>query len=583
MRRCSFPALFLCSAALLFSQTTPNPAANPHVTIQSNVRVVLLDVLVTDKDGKPATGLTQDDFRILEDGKQQKIASFKEHNGATVSVAEPPKLPKDVYTNYTELQNADSINVILMDALNTQVQDQSFVHQQVIKYLKTIPAGARVAIFTLSSRLRMVQGFTTDSSQLLAVLNEPKLGTPRQSALLPTTHEQQADEDIIKTIEEYSPSGFIRELLAEQTLTLTQNRVWMTLGAFQEIAHYLSAFPGRKNVIWVSGAFPISIFPDETLPNPSRSQITFTDEIKKTTNLCAAAQMAIYPVATQGLTSYASYQANGAQLSQDRGSIQTQKMVGSLDKENTGLFGQRATIETVAKETGGQAFHDTNDLKEVLARVTDLGMHYYSLSYSPTNTKIDGRFRSTHVEVTNGKYKLAYRQGYYATDPKSDSASSGSQDPLLPLLGMGLPDLSQIVYTLRVSPAETQAQKPVGVSSPAKGPTIVCALDFGISLYHMKLDALPDGRKRVQLKLRAVAYDDAGKPISLSEDQADLALPPAVFAEVQQTGIHIPLEIKLPANASVHLRTGVYDVDSGNAGTLGIVLKTGEAKAVPGR
>jgi VWFA-related protein len=138
------------------------------------VRVVLLDVVVSDKSGAPVGGLTENDFHVFEDGKPQKIASFKEHAGAPMKLADMPRLPENTYTNYAAVENADSINVILMDALNTQTQDQEFVHRQ-IKYLKTIPPGARVAVFTLTSKLRMVQEFTTDSTRLLAAVNDPFL------------------------------------------------------------------------------------------------------------------------------------------------------------------------------------------------------------------------------------------------------------------------------------------------------------------------------------------------------------------------------------------------------------------------
>jgi VWFA-related protein len=201
LRRYSFVLVLvpLFLASLLTSQTAP--AGNSHTApaFQSNVRVVLLDVVVSDGNGNPINGLTQDDFRVFEDGKPQKIASFKEHNGAPLKMVDLPSMPPGTYTNYPAVENADSINVILMDSLNTQTLDQEYVHQQIIKYLKTIPPGARVAIFTLSSRLRMVQEFTTDSSQLLAALNDPRLTAPKSSPLLQSQAERQADEAIVNT------------------------------------------------------------------------------------------------------------------------------------------------------------------------------------------------------------------------------------------------------------------------------------------------------------------------------------------------------------------------------------------------
>jgi len=137
LRRYSFLLCPLLLSAALNSQTASPAKSQPAPTFESNVRVVLLDVVVTDSKGNPVTGLTQDDFRVLEDRKPQKLASFKEHKGALFVKDKLPPMPKNTYTNYPEVETADSINVILMDSLNTPILDQYFVHQQVIKYLKT--------------------------------------------------------------------------------------------------------------------------------------------------------------------------------------------------------------------------------------------------------------------------------------------------------------------------------------------------------------------------------------------------------------------------------------------------------------
>jgi len=221
-----------------------------------------LDVVVTDSNGAPVTGLTQNDFRVFEDDKQQNIASFKEHTGAPVTTADLPSLPPNVYTNTPAVESADSINVLLMDSLNTQMTDQQFVRQQTIKYLKTIPAGARVAIFTLSSRLRMVQGFTSDSSQLLAALNDPALSGPRHSPLLKSDTESQADAGIVNEakVNQMNPNATpanlaeegadavnaLKALIAEKDTALTEARVAITLSAFHQLAHYLSGYPGTQ-------------------------------------------------------------------------------------------------------------------------------------------------------------------------------------------------------------------------------------------------------------------------------------------------------------------------------------------------
>lgn len=159
--------LSLAGASPRAQNAAPNSTANLPA-IKAKVNVVVVDAVVTNGKGEAVSGLDKKDFEILEDGQPQSISSFEEHHGAPLTQNNLPPLPAHVYTNYPIVQTADSVNVLLLDALNTPVRDQAYVHSQMIKYLKTIPPGTRVAVFTLSSRLRMLQGVTTDSSQLLA-------------------------------------------------------------------------------------------------------------------------------------------------------------------------------------------------------------------------------------------------------------------------------------------------------------------------------------------------------------------------------------------------------------------------------
>ena len=125
------------------------------------------------------TALRKGNFKVMEDGKEQSIDFFEEHIAKTVppGVLPPmPKMPPNVYTNVPPVPESDSVNVLLLDSLNTPVEDQSYVHKQIMDYLKTMEPGTRTAIFLLGSKLRFVQGFTTDNSLLSAALNDKKNG-----------------------------------------------------------------------------------------------------------------------------------------------------------------------------------------------------------------------------------------------------------------------------------------------------------------------------------------------------------------------------------------------------------------------
>ena len=142
-------------------------------------------------------------------------------------------------------------------------------------------------------------------------------------------------------------------------------------------------------------------------------------------------------------------------------------------------------------------------------------------------------------------------------------------------MGFGLPDMAQIVYQLSVTPSSAKSSGSSGsAASDPKGPTTHYTLEFGVSLNQIKLDVQPDGSRRAQLEVKAVAYDDAGKPINMAGQRGLLNITPEGLQEARESGVHFEEELDLPSNTDIHLRTGVYDLNSGNAGTLGVRVHT---------
>src|ERR1700689_1179069 len=193
MWRKHLPALTLLLVSVAVSAQQTPEAVGP--TLKTTARLAIVDVVVTDYNDQPISGLRKEDFKVFEDGKPQTISIFEEHTGEAPAAIKPPILPPNTFSNSPRADAPDSLNVVLLDALNTPIGDQSFVHQQVLKYLAGMHASAPMAIFILSTRLRLVHGFTSDLSALLAVLNDKKSGTsPQASPLLLSGGEIQADE-----------------------------------------------------------------------------------------------------------------------------------------------------------------------------------------------------------------------------------------------------------------------------------------------------------------------------------------------------------------------------------------------------
>ena len=580
-------------AVSLPSQTRVPDSGNAVTTVQAKVRIVLVDVVVTSGKGDPVTGLHKEDFDVLEDGKPQTIASFTEHQGAPPTQIKLPPMPPNVYTNYPLTQTADSVNVLLLDALNTPTRDQTYVHSEMIKYLRTIPPGTRVAIFTLASRLRMLQGMTTDSSELLAVLNDKKgAAGAHQSGLLASGVENDANQRLIDFMLENAgttstpqtlalaavdPINAMKQFVADTAAFQTESRTRITLQALQQLARYLSEVPGRKNVIWFSGSFPVGILPDPDLPDPFAEIKDFQQDVRKTTALLTAAQVALYPIAAEGLAPDSQYEANGAEIGEKRGTMVTRDQIRDLRTERADRDSSHAIMETMAKDTGGQAYYNTNGLNDVLARVINNGTRYYTLSYSPTDKATDGKYRRIQVKLITGKDKLAYRRGYYADDLQAVLAAGQKQDsdPLLPLMGRNLPDYTQILYKVRVVPTNPQPPPDgphIGSNTELKGPITRYGVDFAISVADLKLDPTPDGGRRGNIELMLVAYDREGKPLNFVVTNGQIQLQPKVYAGLLQVGLQIHKEIDVP-KGDVYLRTGIYDLGSNTAGTLGMPLR----------
>jgi VWFA-related protein len=568
----------------LHSQTAL-PGGTGRSVFKANAQIVVLDVVVSDMKGRPVGGLHKEDFLVSEDGHRQTISYFEEHTGAQPLQANLPDLPPNVFTNIPRVKPSDSVTVLVLDSLNTPLTDQSNLRVQVLKYLKNLQPGRRMAIFTLGTQLRFVQGFTDDPALLTVAINNRKSGAGLQtSPLLQSNTETAANQELVGALAEHSPdaAAAMQQFLADQSSTRSGIRIKLTLEALQELAHYLAGIPGRKNVVWFSGAFPVVIFPNPSLGDSFGVQRDDREEIRKTDALLASAQVAIYPIAAEGL-------ATGSLYSAAADARQAPQISRPQQEEAQERNADHAGMEEIAKDTGGAAFYNTNGLSDALARVADHGSYFYTLTYSSANLATNGRFRKIKVKLA--KYsglQLAYRRGYYADDAKSAQAAAAKpvSDPLSPFLRPGLPDSTQVPFTLRVLRGSTQpgadpvlttrtqsaANPGQGGDNPnLRGPLTRYMVDFMIAARGLQFDPAPDGRRHVNVQAALVVYNHEGRPRNWMLRQINLNLDAARYTAAQASGVNLYLEIDAP-NDGVSLRGGIYDLNSNLAGTLEIPL-----------
>jgi hypothetical protein len=344
----------------------------------------------------------------------------------------------------------------------------------------------------------------------------------------------------------------------------------MTLQAFQALARYLAPIPGRKNIMWVAGSFPINFFPDTGRRGQFASP--YPNVVRQTAELLTADQVAVYPIGASALAVESYLQGNA-----DPSANRTGKAVEGDEADRA--FNQIA-MESLARDTGGHAFYNTNGLSEAMEQAVDEGSHFYSLAYVPSNARMDGRYRKIDLKVS-GDYKLAYRRGYYAENAKFPVTEAGQKknDALVPLMGFGMPDFAQVLYKVRVAPVAGSAADgsngtngAAGVKEAKAAAAVRYGLDFAITPGDLHLEAGADGIRRGNIEVMLAAYDADGGLVNVFRKKSEIVLNPQLYAEVMRTGLQMHREIDVPGSAT-YLRTGLMDLDSGKLGSLTVEMR----------
>lgn len=594
--------LFAVSALPLGAQAANRQTADREPTLKVTSRAVVEDVVVTDGHGNPVRGLPPSAFTLTEQGKPQVITFFEEHRGGRIAPVAAPKLPPNVFSNFSAYPLPPAVNVVLLDSLNTTMGSQSWIHDQALRFLENSKPGTQTAIFTMGLGFHFIQGFTGDPAVLVAALKNKKNNNVEQSVMLVGQEQSNAESNLVGMMSEQAPGGgtvasagaiaALSNFFAESKTSQGFDRFFLTLANLQRLATFLNSFPGRKNVIWFAESVPavFQIGPESSGPQEDPA---VEAELKKTMNMLAAARVALYPVDAHGLVGNSLYEAqtvlpNVTQPSQLLGPAQP---LPSSPDQGSGAFATNMTLEDqarnsaqtamdlLAEQTGGRAFYNTNGIGQVMDSILKSTEDFYTLSYSPTNEKMDGGFRTIDVKVAGGKYNLTYRRGYYAIDQglpggaletreqallSLQQKQGGAVDPLLPFMDLGMPMSDQILYEAKVTPLPP-------VPGASKQEKLRYGIDFAVDLKDLKLKLDPDGLHRGVLNITLVVYDRYGNIVSHQEHLVALTLKPDVYAAMQNTGLQLHADVATP-KGNYWLRTGIYDANSRKVGTLEVPL-----------
>lgn len=607
MRNRAFLGL-VCSAALILalavnaqdpgkpatSATPQNDQTAPAAVFHATTRLVVLDVVVTDHHGQFVSGLKAGDFTILEDNKPQKVSAFAAQVAApTPAKSYPPvKLPPHQYTNFTPInQQADRpVTVILMDMMNTSGIDQAYARKQMIHFLEKLPEGQPIALFVLTSKLSMIQGFSGDSGTLVAAA---KSMLRYQSPLLSPEAQQQQEENTATAIENVaSPGGStagptggggslntaslapigqaLRNAVAAQDSFQKLERMGRTLNALDSIARAVAGYPGRKNLIWLSAEFPVMFAPGVTAYGAQVNLQTGKDQtnnqlrdiendsppMHQTAALLAAVRLAVYPIDVRGQVSLGTGVDISAQTS-NLGAPDIQNEISTAGtRQTTALWDAHEAMADIARETGGKAFYGSNDLKDAMTQSMQQGSSYYTLAYTPTNKEFKGKYRKIEVKAAASGAVLTYRRGYYAFPEQSVKASKAAA-LMTAAMQPTIPEFTGILMKVQVLPPDADHK--------------TVQIDYAVDARDISFSDSSGLHKRATIGFAATAWDKDLKLAAQLAETKEANYPPEVFADVLRSGVthHQELELK---PGTYTLRLGALDFTSRKIGSVSIPI-----------
>ncbi len=527
----------------------------PPQAIRVSTRLVTVSAVVTDKSGAPVSGLTKDDFVILDGGHAQKLDFLSAVTNAPPP-APPPLLPSDTYTNVLAQRGStpDSITVILFDTLNSHWMAQGYGLSQVRKFLREIQPDEHVGLYVLSSDgLRIAHEFTENSAALVAAIrryDERAARVKSDTANAPSgTGDLELDRLLSgkenRTNFPLERAGANRALQWEY-LELQRS---MTVAVLQAIGRHLASVEGRKSLIWVTDGLPISSLLGERFEEVGGSHplagvgilpTYLQSNMERLVRLMTDSGIAIYPVSAEGL------------------------LANDLGFAARGTFGHlypdpwpHVYMRELAERTGGRAFYNRNDIRAGIRRALDDSRLTYSMGYYPDHNQWNGEFRKIQVKVNRPGVTVLARQGYFAL-PDARALPAKDRVQFLSQVAASPVEAVQIPFTVHMD------------VPPDAGPGAMLAkVGFDPETLAAKAH---DNRLQGQFEIVFFQLDRKNKILDVTTETVDLNLHPTTPEKATQGTMELPVKLQLKPH--VTLLTVIFrDRNSDTVGSVQIPMQ----------
>jgi VWFA-related protein len=540
-------ATMVCLLAVSPTTLTAQQAANDGTfTLKVKTDIVLTNVVVRDKKtGQVVKGLKASDFTIMENGKPQSIASFDyqnvdeaavlaEKNTVTGKASIADLINRNFAADPQELHDHRLI-VMFFDLSSMQPEDIDRAVESAQNYInKQMQPADLVAMVSLNTGLAMDQDFTSDKDLLLKAVKKYN-GTDSSGFAAgneggDSSNSSDDSSSFTADDSEYNALNTDRELYA-----------------IRAIAKSLERVDQRKSMLYFSGGL-------------TRQGIENQASMRSATNEAVKANMAIYSVDSRGLSALPP--VGDASKGSLRG---TSAYSGAaMQSQLNANFSSTETLGTLASDTGGKLFTDSNDFAPAFQQIQHDTEAYYIIGFHSTNPAHDGSFRHLTVKLNREDAKLDYRPGYYAPADFAHSKTEDREVQLQEQLRSDLPATDVAVYlqALYFRLEDNKFFIPVSLVVPGS-----------------QIHILKSGDKdKANIDILGQVKNAQGIVVGSVRDTVKLALDAA--QQVQRKNIQYSTGFTL-APGKYHLKFVVRENQTGNMGSFETDIQVPDLKKIP--
>jgi VWFA-related protein len=538
------------------SQEVQKPESDEVVRITTNL--VQVDAVITDKNGKVVTDLKPEEIKILEDGRPQKITNFSytvtETRAATTRDEKPASVDRNAPPAPPSRLKPEDIRrtiAIVVDDLGLSFQSTYYVRRALKKFVdEQMTNGDLVAIIRTGGGMGALQQFTSDKRQLYAAIERVKWNSNGRSGV-----------GAFAPLEPPTPGPKGPEIDAKNE-ELNQFREDMfsvgTLGAISYVVKGLRELPGRKSILLVSDGFRIY-----NLDDPTRGYLA-QEKLRRLVDEAGRASVVIYTMNATGL------QTLGLTAADNPGSGDVEQM---LSNRRNAAFETQDGLDYLARQTGGIAIKNNNDLSKGIRRVLEDQKGFYLIGYRPDNSTFDpktGRrtFHKLSLKITRpGKFNVRMRNGFlgFTDDARAAPAKLTLAQQLLGALTS--PFGSTGVHLQLTS---------LFSSDPKIGPIMRSMLH--IDAHDLTFTSEANGMHKCVFDLLAMTFGDNGAPVEQSGRTYSLELPEPLYKRAQRDGLVYYVTVPIKKPGAYQLRISLRDSSTERIGSASQFVEVPDLK-----